>query len=102
MPTCPAPRCLGHADERTAEVICSRCAGRRWVLVRPRSAPDPSPYLCRRCRAVLDGARHVLDPLVTAEQRARFAQSLGRHDESIGRAGTAPEPDAPPDAPRHE
>jgi hypothetical protein len=47
---CRTSSCLGHADERSAEVRCIECHGTRYVLVRPPSAPDPS-YTCTRCRA---------------------------------------------------
>lgn len=57
--TCYVPRCLGHADERTAEVSCIRCQGQRWVLVTPQSAPDPTDYFCQRCRAVLAGKNAI-------------------------------------------
>ncbi len=65
---CERPGCLGHADERTAEVRCQRCRGKRWILVRPASAPDPE-YTCQRCEAVLAG-KNAADPLGTEAQRA--------------------------------
>jgi hypothetical protein len=100
MPKCPAPRCLGHADERSAAVVCSRCAGRRWVLVRPRSAPDPDPFTCQRCTAVL-AERDALDPLAAAaspaQQAARaLAGERLRKAHSSGRR--APEPSPEPSA----
>jgi DNA-directed RNA polymerase subunit RPC12/RpoP len=60
MPRCHIPSCLGHADERPAEVACTRCQGRRWVLV-SQASPDPTGYTCIRCRAALAG-RSVIDP----------------------------------------
>lgn len=64
---------LAPFDERTAEVICTRCHGTRWALVKPASSPDPT-YTCLRCRAVLAG-RNVVDPLVTPEARERLARA---------------------------
>lgn len=72
--------CLGHADQRTAGVTCSRCHGTRWMLVRPASAPDPS-YTCQRCTHVLAGYQAVADPLgvrVSPEARAARVEGLRR------------------------
>jgi DNA-directed RNA polymerase subunit RPC12/RpoP len=90
---CGVSNCLGHADERTAEVVCTRCRGRRWVLVKPASAPDPTDYTCRRCRAVLAGT-NASDPLVTEAQRAagRRLMRENRHDQPIQPANKAPIP----------
>lgn len=71
---CHIPKCLGHADERTAAADCSRCGMRRWVLVTPARAPEPTDYSCQRCRAVLAG-RNSVDPLMTDAQRERLAQA---------------------------
>jgi hypothetical protein len=80
---CSVATCLGHAAQRTAEVVCARCRGLRW-------APDPIipltpdgrvagppiplvlPYTCHRCRAVLAGQR-ATDPLVSPERRAQLS-----------------------------
>ena len=71
-PRCHIPSCLGHADERTTEVACARCAGQRWILVRPATAPDP--YTCLRCRAVLAG-RNASDSVGSQAQQDARAQA---------------------------
>jgi hypothetical protein len=76
-PRCHVSNCLGHADERTAEVTCSRCQGQRGILVRPASAPDPS-YVCARCTRVLAGYVNVKDPLASPEVRARLQEITRR------------------------
>jgi hypothetical protein len=78
---CHVPNCLGHSDERTAAVFCSRCQGPRWTLVKPASAPDPLDYVCIRCRAVLAG-RPAADPLPTPETLERLAR--GRQSQPGG------------------
>lgn len=91
--TCRVSNCLGHADERSAEVVCVRCRGRRWILVKPASAPDPTEYSCHRCRAALAG-KNAADPLATDAQRAaghRLARE-NRHDEQFQPAKPAPIP----------
>jgi DNA-directed RNA polymerase subunit RPC12/RpoP len=90
---CHVPHCLGHADERSAAVTCTRCQGQRWVLVKPASAPDPTDYVCIRCRAVLAG-RNASDPLVTDAQRTSGLRLAGgnRHDGAIPPAKEAPIP----------
>ena len=90
---CRVSNGLGHADERTTEATCLRCRGRRWILVTPASAPDPTDYTCLRCRAALAG-RTVADPLTTDAQRAsgqRLARE-NRHDGAIQPAKQAPIP----------
>jgi DNA-directed RNA polymerase subunit RPC12/RpoP len=85
--------CLGHADERTAEITCVRCTGQRWILVRPASAPDPE-YTCTRCRRVLTGDAHVRDPLASAESMARRpASATTRHRTAPG-ATQEPDPES--------
>lgn len=88
---CHISNCLGHHDERTAAVRCTRCERQLWTLIRPASAPDPSGYFCLRCRAALAG-RNVVDPLVTDARRAQLAQARNRHDQPIqqGKAGGIP------------
>ena len=76
-PRCHIPSCLGHADERTAEVACARCACQRWILVRPATAPDPTDYICIRCKAVLAG-KNASDSLVTPERRARLVEGIAK------------------------
>ena len=77
-PRCHIPSCLGHADERTAEVACARCQGQRWILVRPATAPDPTDYRCLRCVRVLSGYPNVIDPLRTpASPEANAARVEG-------------------------
>ena len=91
--SCRVSNCLGHADERPAEVACARCRGRRWILVKPASAPDPARYRCQRCRAALAG-KNAADPLATDAQRAagqRLARE-NRHDEEFQPAKQAPIP----------
>jgi len=61
---CHLRTCLGHTDERTAEVICTRCRRTYWTPIRPASLPDPQDFTCRRCQVVLAGGNAV-DPLVT-------------------------------------
>jgi len=73
-PRCHIPSCLGHADERTAEVACARCAGQRWILVRPASAPDPTDFVCIRCKAVLAG-RNASDSVGSQAQQDARAQA---------------------------
>ena len=73
-PRCHIASCLGHADERTAEVACSRCQGQRWTLVRPATAPDPTDYVCIRCKAVLAG-RNASDPVGSQAQQDARAQA---------------------------
>jgi hypothetical protein len=82
--TCPVSNCLGHADARPVEVVCVRCLGPRWILVKPASAPDPAGYTCQRCRAALAG-KNALDPLATDAQRAAGRRLAGgnRHDQPI-------------------
>jgi DNA-directed RNA polymerase subunit RPC12/RpoP len=65
---------LGQADERSADVLCARCSGQRFVLVRPAAAPDPTDYVCIRCRAVLAG-RNVSDSLLSPERRAQLTEA---------------------------
>jgi hypothetical protein len=81
MPKCHIHSCLGHADERTVDVVCTRCGGQRWTVVHPAAAPDPADYLCLRCSLALAGG-NVLDPLVTDARRAHLARI--RHDQPIG------------------
>jgi hypothetical protein len=76
-PRCHIPSCLGHADERTAEVACARCAGQRWILVRPATAPDPTDYVRIRCKAVL-AARNASDPVGSQAQQDARAQAGDR------------------------
>jgi hypothetical protein len=97
MPTCHILNCLGHFDERTAELRCTRCERQLWILIRPSNAPDPVGYLCQRCRVALAG-RNVIDPRVTDGRRAQLAQARNRHDLPIqqGKAGGIPlEPEEP-------
>ena len=77
-PRCHIPSCLGHADERTAEVACARCAGQRWILVRPATAPDPTNYLCIRCKAALAGksASDSVGSQAQQDARARAGDRL--------------------------
>lgn len=96
---CHLPSCLAHPDERTAEVRCTRCERQLWTLIRPATAPDPTGYLCQRCRAALAG-RNVIDPLVTDARRAQLAQNS--HDQAIRRGkagGIAPSPASSPFTP---
>lgn len=91
---CHVSNCLGHADERTAEVRCTRCQGVRWVVVTPIPAPDPTGYVCRRCQAAVTG-RYVVDPLPTEANRAagaRLQAGRNRHDQAIplGKRGGIP------------
>lgn len=71
------PSCLGDADERTAEVACARCTGPRWILVRPATAPDPTNYVCIRCKAVLAGG-NAPDPVGSQAQQDARAQAGDR------------------------
>jgi hypothetical protein len=75
-PRCHITSCLGHADERTAEVACARCTGQRWILVRPATAPD-HPYTCLQCRAVLAG-RNASDSVGSQAQQDARAQAGDR------------------------
>jgi hypothetical protein len=72
MRKCHIPSCLGHAEERTEQVTCTRCGGQRWTLV-PNGQPVLEEYTCTRCRAVLAG-RNAADPMVSADRRAHLAQ----------------------------
>lgn len=107
MPTCKVARCLGHAPQKTVEVVCVRCQRTKWVpdpLIpltadgRRAGPPIPLelPYTCHRCRAVLAG-RNASDPLgkaPTEAQRAarlRFARARRRRPQSIS-VGKEPPP----------
>jgi len=86
---CNRTGCLGHPDQRSVEVICSRCKGTRWTLVRPSSADVPAGWSCRRCTVALAGGI-VADPVasparVEALRKARASQSY-----SLGRAQKTP------------
>jgi hypothetical protein len=93
MPKRHIPSCLGHADERTSDVRCTRCDRQLWTLIRPASAevskwrPDTVAYLCQRCRAALAG-RNVIDPMVTDARRAQLTQARNRPDQEIQQAKT--------------
>lgn len=91
---CNVPSCLGHADERTAEVICTRCQSQRWTLVRPASAPDPDAFLCHRCRVLLAGG-NVVDPLVTLTPAKLEALSRARAARHPALASIPSEKEAP-------
>ena len=85
MSKCHIRRCLGHADQRSVEVICTRCTGQRWIpmpylpLDRHGRAGAPQNlteggFVCARCRGVL-ARRNVVDPLPTPETLERLAQA---------------------------
>jgi len=75
MSHCSTSNCLGHADERTAEVLCSRCGGTYWTPVRPASAPDTTSYRCARCTRVLASDPNVVDPLGRPWSPERLARA---------------------------
>jgi hypothetical protein len=82
---CSQGRCLGHAQERTEEVLCTRCSKPRWVLV-AGEAPTPTDYTCQRCRAVMAG-KNAVDPLVVATEGQLDRLSRARAVRLAGRAG---------------
>ena len=59
--------------EKTWEVTCTRCKGKRWTWAIERDLG----YVCIRCRAVLAG-KNAVDPLVeiTPARRAGYDRSL--------------------------
>jgi hypothetical protein len=76
---------LGHADQQSVEVMCTRCKGQRWIpmpyipLDRQGRAGAPQAlteggFVCARCRGVL-ARRNVADPLPTPETLERLAQA---------------------------
>jgi hypothetical protein len=60
------------SKHRTAEVRCTRCGGQRWTMVL-KTDPEPTEYVCLRCRAVLAG-RNVRDPVVEQARAARHGR----------------------------
>jgi len=63
-PRCHIPNCLGHADQRTAEVTCARCSGSRWIPI----TPAPDELHVRPVRQGSAGDTDVRDPLASEAQ----------------------------------
>jgi hypothetical protein len=59
------------SSKRYEAVRCARCNGQRWPY---GGITPPAPFVCQRCRLVLSGARHVVDP-ATPDRRAAWKAS---------------------------